>query len=762
MGISSHVGSRLISTLLLGLVAAGCGDDTASSEDPAVVMDAATTGDGAADGGESDAVADGALADALAEGAVADASADDATDGAAPDAQEDGQQDAMIPGAIVLPAVVTVPYVVAGTGGQSVKVPVSNPGSEAVSGIAWKLDGNAHLHLEGTPASDVAGGGSAELTIAYDGSATEELAGATLSATYGTAVVTAKVWAVAGDPEVGMATWEPVTGAGGVVCGEGTTLSLPTAPFPHDGTAWGDDSVRVFVPEGYRDVGAQTLVVHFHGFNTTLDATLAGHAYQEHVYASGANVILVLPQGPVQASSGDFGKLMHAGGLEAMVRQVVALLYREGRIKSAAIEDMVLTSHSGGYQAVATILAGTTLPISRVHLFDSLYGMASNYQTFVVGGGSIFSNFTATGGTDIDNLDFADDLTAAGVTVATNPTQRALRDTQAVISFADTTHNGVTRLDGIYGDAIRFGVRHHRRGPRIELRQAIVEGGKAKVRWLSPEDDELEGFRVETSADGKTWSLGAEVAADQDTATFDTLGVRVRVLPKLKALGPDQALASDTGRIDGNASVLVVDGFDRILGGSYGGLNHDFAARVGEAAGGAVTVSHRALVEDGFGLSGYPVVIWLSGDESTSDRSFSSEEQAIVSAYVQGGGRLIVSGSEVAYELGSLGQGEVFLNDVLGAAYAGDDAGSNQAAGTGALSGVGTFGFGGAGAPYPEDYPDLLTTYGESQAILTYGTGGIAAVGIPGKAALVGFPLEVVDGGALQVLVTGLVGFVKP
>ncbi|HQP39276.1 MAG TPA: hypothetical protein PLI95_29035, partial [Polyangiaceae bacterium] len=256
--------------------------------------------------------------------------------------------------------------------------------------------------------------------------------------------------------------------------------------------------------------------------------------------------------------------------------------------------------------------------------------------------------------------------------------------------------------------------------------------------------------------------LGAEVAADQDTATLDTLGVRVRVVPKLKALGPDQALASDTGRIDGNASVLVVDGFDRILGGSYAGLNHDFAARVGEAAGGAETISHRALVEDGFSLGGYPVVIWLSGDESGSDRSFSSEEQAIVSAYVQGGGRLIVSGSEVAYELGYLGQGEVFLNDVLGADYSGDDAGSNQAAGTGALSGVGTFGFGGAGAPYPEDYPDLLTTYGESQAILTYGTGGTAAVGIPGKTALVGFPLEVVDGTALQVLVTGLLGFVKP
>lgn len=757
MGICRHVGTHLVSTLALGLAAAGCSDDAASPSPPVVVTDDAAPGDAAVD-----ATGDGAFEaspDAPApDGAVSDA----AGDGSALDAQEEGQQDVLIPGAIVLPSVITVPYVVAGAGGESVKVPVTNPGSEAVSGVTWKLDGNAHLHLESTPPTNVAGGGSAELTITYDGAPIEELAGATLTATHGSTVVAAKVWAVAGDPGIGMATWEPVTGAGGVACGEGTTISLPTAPFPDTGATWTDDSVRVFVPEGYRDVGGQTLVLHFHGHNTTLQDTLAAHAYQEHVCASGANTILVVPQGPVQAPSGNFGKLMHAGGLEAMVRQVIALVYREGRIQSAAIDDVVLTSHSGGYQAVATNLSGTTLPISRVHLFDSLYGMASNYQTFVVGGGRIFSNFTATGGTDTDNLDFADALTAAGVAVATSPTQRSLRDSQAVISFANTTHNGSTRLDGIYGDAIRFGVRHHRHGPRIELRQAIVEGGQAKVRWLSPKDDELEGFRVETSVDGKIWSVGAEVAADQDTATFATLGVRVRVVPKIKSQGPDQALASDTGRIDGNASVLVVDGFDRVLGGSYGGLNHDFAARVGEAAGGAVTISHRALVEDGFSLSGYPVVIWLSGDESASDLTFSSEEQAIATAYVQGGGRLIVSGSEVAYELGSLGQGEVFLNDILGAEYAGDDAGTSQAAGFGALSGVGAFGFGGAGAPYPEDYPDVLAAHGGAQAILTYDTGGVAAVGIPGKAALVGFPLEVVDSGALQKLVGGLVGFVKP
>ena len=79
MGIRSHVGSFLISTLFLGLLAVGCGDDTASSDDPAVVMDAAATGDSAVDSGQSDAVAEGA-ADAVADSAETDASADAVTD----------------------------------------------------------------------------------------------------------------------------------------------------------------------------------------------------------------------------------------------------------------------------------------------------------------------------------------------------------------------------------------------------------------------------------------------------------------------------------------------------------------------------------------------------------------------------------------------------------------------------------------------------------------------------------------------------------
>ncbi len=149
----------------------------------------------------------------------------------------------------------------------------------------------------------------------------------------------------------------------------------------------------------------------------------------------------------------------------------------------------------------------------------------------------------------------------------------------------------------------------------------------------------------------------------------------------------------DVVRVDDGATVLVVDGFGRTLRGSFAGKWHDFVARVGAAVpGGAASTSNDAVREGLVSLGDYATVVWLLGDESTGDTTFDSDEQALASAYVSGGGRLVVSGSEIAWDLDSKGGGPSFLAS-LGAGYAADDAGTFIAApaGTvppGTLSGV--------------------------------------------------------------------------
>ena len=186
-------------------------------------------------------------------------------------------------------------------------------------------------------------------------------------------------------------------------------------------------------------------------------------------------------------------------------------------------------------------------------------------------------------------------------------------------------------------------------------------------------------------------------------------------------------------------------------------MRHDSAARVGRAVHGSAA-SNEAIKEGELALSDYRAVIWLVGDESVADHTFDTAEQALITAYVAGGGHIIVSGSEVAYDLKS--NGASFLSG-LGAVYQADDANQSAAKGAGALAALGTFTFGGPSAPYPEDYPDVLGTAAGGAIVLQYGNGMTAAAGKAGKSVVVGFPLELVDEPAvLADVVARLLSFV--
>jgi hypothetical protein len=666
-----------------------------------------------------------------------------------------------------MPTVVDVPYVVAGQGGATASVAVRNDGDAPITGLTWALSGDPTLAVGSAPSS-LGPGEKAEVQINWAGSPAETVVQASLSVTATgdgkppqTAEIT--VFAVAGDPGLGSASWERVEGAGGVLAGAGVTVAMPAAPFPDGPSRYTDPSVRVFLPEGYRERGAQDLVVHFHGWNTTVPSTLAAHLYQEHLYASGSNAVLVVPQGPVDAQSGDFGKLMGRGGLSRLLTEVLVLLYREQKITHPIRGDLVVTSHSGGYQAVASLLDPNSLApkVSQLGLFDSLYGYEAYFELYALGGGTLRSNYSENGGTLDLNQTVASYLGQKGIRVASEPTQRALAADAPVIHFAPTSHVGTTRLDGAYGEQLRWRLRHSRRGPRVELREARVSSGRATVRWLSPADEDLIGFAVERSSDGVTWATAASAGPAASVATFPLdAGARIRVTPVTTGVATAAALPSDTYRVDPGARVLVVDGFDRILDGSFGGLHHDFAALVGEAVGPVASISHRAVTEDGFDLNAWPSVVWLLGDESTADVSLSPGEQTALLDYVNGGGHLVLSGSDVAFDLGQTPVGADFLDQCFGALFVADDALSGEVAGRGPLASVPSLAIGGPGAPYALASPDVIEASEGAVVLLEYGSGQPAAVGRPGKSALVGFPLELCGKGpALATMAKQLLSF---
>jgi hypothetical protein len=195
--------------------------------------------------------------------------------------------------------------------------------------------------------------------------------------------------------------------------------------------------------------------------------------------------------------------------------------------------------------------------------------------------------------------------------------------------------------------------------------------------------------------------------------------------------------------------------------------NHNFCAIAGQNISGIVfeTANHNAVLNGAVALANYPAVIWLLGEESTADETFSSAEQALVTTYLNAGGNLFLSGSEIAWDLDRTGTGPTtadrnFFHNQLRAAYSADDANTYAFAPTanGIFAGNTASGFdNGTRGTYNVDFPDVLAPTNGSLAALSYagGTSGTAAIqydGSPGGGKIVnfGFPFETITNSAAR------------
>ena len=176
------------------------------------------------------------------------------------------------------------------------------------------------------------------------------------------------------------------------VDGETLLRAFRNAPFPYpsrekghtyDGkfydapTHYNDSTIGIFIPAGYKPGAEVDYVVHFHGWSNHVAGVLDHYELRRQFAASGRNAILLVPQGPKDAPDSSGGKLeSDPGAFEALLREVSQFLMEAGKIHTARIGRIALSTHSGGYLVTGAILRQTALRahITDVLLFDSSYG----------------------------------------------------------------------------------------------------------------------------------------------------------------------------------------------------------------------------------------------------------------------------------------------------------------------------------------------------------------------------------------------------
>ncbi len=293
------------------------------------------------------------------------------------------------------------------------------------------------------------------------------------------------------------------------------------------------------------------------------------------------------------------------------------------------------------------------------------------------------------------------------------------------------------------------------------------------VRWEGPDDPDLKGYRLYYSFDGINFLLrDGENALTHNMKQYQysfnqqrSLYLRINAVDS--AAVPNESVQSKTyglRMLNDGRKILIVDGFNRYGGsGSWANPYHDFLVYHAEAFDYSFeSCSNSEIINETFNLNDYHAVLWILGDESTQHETFSSIEQVKVAAFLENGGKLFLSGSEIAWDLEgastSTASDTEFLRKYLKAKFVADASNIYTVFGVDSTDFEGiffTYGVPSLGSPYQEDYPDVIDTVGGSFPVLSYGNVSTSAIAYkgnfnnsPGIGQLVylGFPFETIIG----------------
>lgn len=211
-----------------------------------------------------------------------------------------------------------------------------------------------------------------------------------------------------------------------------------------------------------------------------------------------------------------------------------------------------------------------------------------------------------------------------------------------------------------------------------------------------------------------------------------------------------------------SANVLIVNGFDRVSGtvNSFDFIKR-FAPSLVKTGRAFDSCSNECIIDGYLSLSAYDIVLWISGEEGTADESFSVVEQQRLADFLEDGGKLFISGSEIGYDLWGQGTAtdQLFYRQYFKAQYVLDDVDAYTISGVspGIFENLGNINFdNGTHGTYNVDYPDGIKPIdGSVQCMLYagfsptyYGGSGINYEGtfgsgiIPGKLVYLAVPFE--------------------
>ncbi len=331
-----------------------------------------------------------------------------------------------------------------------------------------------------------------------------------------------------------------------------------------------------------------------------------------------------------------------------------------------------------------------------------------------------------------------------------------------------------------------------------------IGSNNIEISWAAPISggaygDAATAYKVYVSTNGKSFKDGITTLGTNFTFNGNAQTIYYFKVAATNAGGESfcsSVVAAKTPAVGNtNVSYLIVDAFDRLDGSALiprtesavlGSVRRMFLERMNrydymiehaQALGNCNNniafdgCQNEAVTAGTILLSTYTAVDWFTGEESTVDRSVAPAEVILLKAYLNAGGNLLISGSEIGWDIGRAASANVdadFYNNYLKALYIGDDANTYDFGGTSILFDAQTGSFDNStNGYYDVDFPDRIAANGGSNIALNYtgGTADVAAVGYTGTFNMLyfAFPFEAITSAAVRNnLMCNAVAFLTP
>jgi type IX secretion system substrate protein len=306
--------------------------------------------------------------------------------------------------------------------------------------------------------------------------------------------------------------------------------------------------------------------------------------------------------------------------------------------------------------------------------------------------------------------------------------------------------------------------------PQKQESFGIISEGDTELKIIIDEDPMADRYFVYPSDDGVNFAQ--PIIGNSNVIHVTNLPPNSRYYIKIVAensygSSPESEVLSIITGGEPSSKVLIVNGFDR----SSEGNTFNFVRQHSEALLSRSvyfeSATNDAVLDGIVDLQDYAAVDYILGDESTADETFSDAEQALIKNYLQYGGKLFISGSEIAWDLDWKGSAsdKSFIHNFLKIEYVADAPGGS--AGT-YYSANGIFGSifsdlpqfsfdDGTHGTIDVDYPDVVKGINGSSLCLqytgfatSYGGAGTNYAGmfnggtVEGKIVALGIPFETI------------------